>query len=146
MLLYRESVSRERPFGDGLVARAALRWGAVAGNVRTALHVGAAARIGVPGRLAWVPAEPEVERPLRLYALAAYGGDVVLRDLTINGNTFRASARAELLPVVDQYELGAGLRRHSYTLEYRYVSRGREYRAEPGRHAHGTIALTLHRF
>jgi len=51
---------------------------------------------------------------------------------------------AERRTAVDQYEIGLGARGRAFTLEYRHVSRGREYRAQPGRHAYGVFLLAIH--
>ena len=67
-------------------------------------------------------------------------------DLFVEGNTLRESSGGERRTAVGQYELGLGLRRRAFTVEYRHVARGREYRAQPGPHAYGALALTLHEF
>jgi hypothetical protein len=143
---YDDQLSRERVVGAARAGRLGMSWGAMVGNVRTALHVGADARLGLRGRLPWVPSEPEIDLPMRLYALAGYRQDVVLRDLFVEGNTLRASSGAVRRIAVGQYELGIGVRRRAYTIEYRHVSRGREYRAQPGPHAYGALAFTVHEF
>ncbi|MFN2567698.1 MAG: lipid A deacylase LpxR family protein [Gemmatimonadaceae bacterium] len=143
---YDDRLTRERAFDGARAGRLGLSWGATVGNVRTALHVGADARLGLRGMLPWVPAEPEIDRPMRLYVLTGYRQDVVLRDLFVEGNTLRASSGAERRTIVGQYELGIGVRRRAYTIEYRHVSRGREYRAQPGSHAYGVLALVLHEY
>jgi hypothetical protein len=143
---YDDRLHRERAIGGTRAAALGLSWGATAGNVRTALHVGADARLGLRGLLPWVPSEPEIDRPMRLYVLAGYRHDVVLRDLFVEGNTLRASTGAVRRTAVGQYELGIGVGRRGFTIEYRHVSRGREYRAQPGAHAYGAVAFTVHEF
>jgi hypothetical protein len=143
---YGERINRERALGVGRMARLGLAWGATAGNVRAALHAGIDGRLGLRGRLSWVPQEPEVEQPMRLYMLAGYRHDVVLRDLFVDGNTSRTSARAVRRAAVGHYELGLGMRWRGYGTEYRHVSRGEEYRAQPGRHTYGVLVTSLHQF
>jgi hypothetical protein len=67
-------------------------------------------------------------------------------DLFVDGNTSRASVGAERRSLVGQAEVGFGVRRRSYSIEYRHVARGREYRAQPGAHTYGSLALTVHGF
>lgn len=139
---YDESRGFERALGSESKANLALYWGAAAGNVLTAFHVGAAGRIGLRGDLPWSPDEPEAERPLRFYGLAGYRQDFVVRNLFVDGSTFGERAGAERRAVVGQFELGVGLRRRGYAVEYRYISRGREYRAQPEAHAYGSLSVT----
>ena len=55
---------------------------------------------------------------------------------------YAAWSYALLLHSVSELSAAAGWRAQRFALEYRYVSMGREYRAEPGRHAYGSIAVT----
>jgi lipid A 3-O-deacylase len=143
---YGERLSRERSLRGSRAGRLGLSWGATVGNVRTALHVGVDAKVGLRGQLPWVPAEPESELPMRLYVLTGYRQELVLRDLFVEGNTLGDGSGAERRTAVGQYELGIGVRRRGFTVEYRHVSRGRDYRAQPGRHAYGALAFSLHEF
>jgi lipid A 3-O-deacylase len=141
-----ERTHREYSRGSRWRGRADVHWGATAGSLRTALHAGIDGRLGLRGPEAWVPAEPEAEQSMRWYVTAGYRQDIVLRDLFVDGNTFRASARADGRIAVNQYHLGLGVRRRSFGLEYRHVSRSEEYRAQGGRHAYGVVSMSLHRF
>jgi lipid A 3-O-deacylase len=146
MLRYEEGRLRQYPLAHRLAAGLGMRWGAIVGNVRTALYIGASGRVGRTVQLPWAPAEYETWEPMQLYGIVDYQHDLVMRDLTLDGNTFRASARVQRRTMVGQYKVGFGLRRRSYTIEYRHVVRGREYRAQPKPHAYGAIAFTLHSF
>jgi hypothetical protein len=42
--------------------------------------------------------------------------------------------------------VGFGYRRRSFALEYRHVIRGREYDAQSGAHAYGSMTIALHGF
>jgi hypothetical protein len=81
---------------------------------------------------------------MRLYVRGGWRQEIVLRDLFVDGNTVDPSSSAERRTAVDQYEIGFGARHRRYTVEYRHVSRGREYRAQPGRHAYGILVFALH--
>jgi hypothetical protein len=146
VLQYDEQWVREHALGGGGLGRVALSGGAAAGNVRAALWLGVDGTLGLPGRLPWVPIEPAVQRPMRFYVVGGYRRELVLHDLFLDGNTFRASPRADRRASVGQYQLGVGMRRRALALEYRHVARGREYSAQPGPHAYGSVLLTLHHF
>lgn len=134
----------ERAVGGG-VGAIALGWGAIAGNVRTALHFDALARIGLRSNRAWSPDELEVRTPMRLYAIAGFRQELVVRDLFVDGNTFHESVHAERIPVVRDFVLGFGMRREAFAMEYRWVQRGREYEAQPRAHAWGSLAFVFYR-
>jgi lipid A 3-O-deacylase len=137
---YDERLSREQSFGGSRAGRVGLNWGSTIGNVRTALHAGTEARFGLRAPLPWVPTEPEVEKPMRFYALAGVRQEVVLNDLFIESNG------ADRQTLVRQYAVAVGFRGHDFTVEYRHVARGREYRAQPDAHAYGALVFALHGF
>ena len=139
---YGEGRRAERTLGQSAAAAVALRWGAVAGTVITALSAGADATLGLRGDRPWSPAEPEVEQPARFYARAGVRQDVVLRNVFVEGRP--GSGRAERRPFVAQADVGVGYRWRSLGVEYRHVVRGREYAAQPSAHAYGSITLTTH--
>lgn len=135
---YDERLGRERSFGGSRAGRLGLHWGTSIGNLRTMVHAGTDVRGGLRAPLPWVPTEPEVEKPMRLYALAGVRQEIVLRDVLIESNG------AERRTLVRQYTAGVGFRGRGYTIEYRHVARGREYRAQPDAHAYGSLSFTLH--
>jgi hypothetical protein len=135
---YEERLGREGSLGGSRAGRLALHWGTSIGNLRTTLHAGTDVRVGLRGPLPWVPTEPEVEKPMRLYALAGVRQEIVLRDLFIESNG------AERRTLVRQYTGGIGFRGRDFTVEYRHVARGREYRTQPDAHAYGSLVFTLH--
>ena len=86
---YGEVRRAERTMGRSAARAVALRWGAAAGTVVTALLVGGDVALGLGGSgVPWSPAEPEVERPMRVYALAGYRQDAVLHDAFIDGRAY----------------------------------------------------------
>ena len=135
---YDERLGRERSFGGSGAGRLGLHWGTSIGNLRTTLHAGTDARVGLWAPLPWVPTEPEVEKPMRFYALVDVRQEIILRDVLIESNG------AERRTLVRQYTAGVGFRGRGYTIEYRHVARGREYRAQPDAHAYGSLSFTLH--
>lgn len=99
----------------------------VLGNVRTAGAAGASVEAGGA-------AGP--------YARLGGEGEWVVRDLFLDGNSFRGNSTARKLPGVAQVEAGVGFRGRGWAGEYRVVARGREYRAQPGAHVYGSLVFT----
>jgi predicted alpha/beta-hydrolase family hydrolase len=64
--------------------------------------------------------------------VAGYQQSLVLYDAFVEGAG--GATGADRLPWVGEALVGSGWRSGRFAAEYRYVSRGREYRAQPGRH------------
>jgi lipid A 3-O-deacylase len=118
----------------------ALTAGATAGTLRRSVRVGAAVDYGLGSTGAPSADAPLVSRPGRFYLISGYEQSLVMRDVFVEGSG--AVQGAARLPWVGEVYGGAGWRFGSFALEYREVSTGRQYRAEPGRHAYGTIAVS----
>jgi hypothetical protein len=115
--------------------------GATVGTLRRAVRAGASAYFGF-GPLRERSADtPFIARPARFYVTGGYHQFLVLYDAFVEG--VGDTPGAARLPWVGEPEAAVGMRLRRFTVEYRYVSRGREYRAEPGRHAYGAIVLSL---
>jgi lipid A 3-O-deacylase len=110
------------------------------GTLRTALAVGARARLGTALSHPWL--QDEHARPWEAYLFLGGRTEAVARDLFLDGSTFRHSVSVERTPLVTQWERGAGVRFRRLGLEYRAVTRGREYRTGPAFHSFGGISLT----
>ncbi|MDP9349690.1 MAG: lipid A deacylase LpxR family protein [Gemmatimonadota bacterium] len=107
-------------------------WSISLGNVRTAAQAGASARLG--------PAP--AAGPFLLLEVAR---EWVARDLFLDGNTFKGNSSAQKLPFVSRGELGVGYAFRAWALEYRFVVRSRQYRAQPGPHGYGSLSVRLRR-
>ncbi|HEX8212780.1 MAG TPA: lipid A deacylase LpxR family protein [Longimicrobium sp.] len=115
---------------DGGAARVEPAISVELGNVRTAAAVGASGVLGrgtgpyarLGGRLEWV-----------------------VRDIFLDGSTFGSRSTARKLPFVREGEAAVGFRARKWSAEYRFVARSREYRAQPERHAYGSLVLTVAR-
>ncbi len=127
--------------GGGRVLALTPEWGAEAGNVRTAAHVGVRAAAGFRAPHPWSAAADRDSGPLAVYAVAAGRQEAVAHTLFLDGNTFADGPRVERRPFVFRYELGGGLRWRAVSLEYRAATRTREYETEPKGHTHGTFEL-----
>ena len=114
--------------------------GVTVGTMRRAVQAGAAAHYGRGAPRSALADAPLVARPGRLQLQVAYRQELVLADGFVEG--IGATAGASRVPWVNEASVRAGWRWSRLGLEYRYVSRGREYRAQPGRHAYGTLAMT----
>ena len=115
--------------------------GATLGTLRRMVRVGASTYYAFGPLRAWSADAPLVTRPGRFYVLAGYQQSLALYDAFIEG--VGATTGAERIPWVGEAYAGAGWRFRRFTAEYKYVSRGREYRTEPGRHAYGAISLSV---
>lgn len=116
-------------------------WGADAGTVHVGAHAGVEARAGWAVPHPWSAAADRGAGPASVYGIARVQQNAVARDLFLDGSTFRPSLHVDRRPLVWEYELGAGARVHAFTLEYRALTRGREYQTQPGPHTWGTFEL-----
>jgi hypothetical protein len=115
--------------------------GGTLGTLRRTMRAGVSTYYAVGPMRAWSADAPLVARPGRFYVMAGYQQSLVLHDAFVEG--IGATPGAERLPWVGEAYGGAGWRFHRFTAEYKYVSRGREYRTEPGRHAYGAVGLSI---
>jgi lipid A 3-O-deacylase len=137
------SESHSRDFTLGKRSRVSLRalGGVLAGNLRTAIHVGALLEVEAARGKTLVP-----DIATRLHAPGWYGflgvqQNAVVADALITG---AASDRgATLRPFVAEWQAGFGFRGRRLALEYRDVVRSREYDAQPHSHAYGSLTMRL---
>lgn len=134
----------EEHSGGVRVATLAPRWEAAAGNLLTGARAGVEARVGYGVPHPW--AGPSRGDPrVAVFATGAVRGDWVVRNLFLDGNTFRGGPRVDRIPLVAETEVGAGVRAGGVALAFRVVTRGREYTSEPDPHRYSTISLTYER-
>ena len=115
--------------------------GATLGTLRRAVRAGASAYYGFGAARTPISDTPLVARPGRFYLVAGYQQSLVRFNAFVEG--VGTTPGAVRLPWVGEAYAGGGWRFRDFSAEYRYVSQGREYRAEPGRHAYGAIALSV---
>jgi hypothetical protein len=115
-------------------------WGADAGTAHVGAHAGLSARAGFAVPHPW-SAGGRADRSPSVYALGRVGENVVARDLFLDGSTFRSSVRVHRRPLVWEYEAGAGARYRAIAVEYRVLTRGREYSTQEAPHTFATIEL-----
>ena len=86
------------------------------------------------------------ERDRRFGAYVSFGvrEDFVLRNLFLDGNTFRGGPRVKRVPFVWQHELAGGISVGSTSLAYQRIVRGQEFTTGRSSHPYGTISVTRH--
>jgi hypothetical protein len=116
-------------------------WGLNAGTLLTDLELGLRATVGWHPPVPWVTTLRRPRSVLGLYLLAGVRGDVVARNLFLDGTTFRASPRVARNVLVGQVEGGIGLSVGRVRLEWTVIHRGREYATQPRPHTYARLAL-----
>jgi hypothetical protein len=109
------------------------------GNVLSDIEGGVTLRAGLNPEHPW-----NVEKHHGVGAHVSFGAreDVVLHNIFLDGNTFRAGPHVERVPFVFQKELGAGISMGSISLEYQLVVRSAEFTTGRAYHPYGTLSLT----
>ena len=112
---------------------------ATLGTVRTAAGAGTRARLGVNLTHPWMrEAHPSW---FEGYAFVGVQGELVARDLFLDGGTFRRSPSVSREPLIGDWERGVVARVGHVELEYRAVTTSREYVTGPHSHTFGGITL-----
>jgi hypothetical protein len=143
MVEYRRSAILARRAGEGSGFDVAPELGFSLGNIRTHADVGARMRLGRSLSHPWHPALWRGRAPLEWWISAGGRAEYVARDMSLDGTLRRPSRHVDRTPGVLQYEIGAGFRWQGVLLEYRAVTRSREYRTGPGHHAYSTMSVAL---
>jgi hypothetical protein len=109
------------------------------GNILSDAEAGLTLRAGLNSPHPW---NLEKQNHLGVYASFGAREDIVLHNLFLDGNTFRASPRVKRIPFVWQKELAAGISMGSISLEYLLITRSQEFTTGRPYHPYGTISLT----
>ena len=120
-------------------------WGGDAGTAHVGAHAGLSARAGWAVPHPWSSEADRGAGPASVYAIGRVRENAVARDLFLDGSTFARSVRVERRPFVWEYEVGGGVRYRPFSLEYRVLTRGREYRTQDGPHTWATFELRYQR-
>jgi len=112
---------------------------AALGNLFTGARAGAEARFGYGITTPWSSAIKSRGRKLEVYGVAGAREDVIAYLLFLDRSTTRPSLTVAKEPLVFQYEFGLGARYRRFELEYRAISREREYRTGPPLDSHTLI-------
>jgi hypothetical protein len=63
--------------------------------------------------------------------------------MSLDGTWSQPARRVERIPGVRQLEFGGGVRVHAVSVEYRAVTRSREYRTGPEHHTYSSMIVSL---
>jgi lipid A 3-O-deacylase len=113
------------------------------GSIRTNAAVGGTARLGRQLSHPWHPPSWSARAPAEWWVSAGGRTEYVARDMSLDGTLVNPTRRVERIADVYQYEFGAGLRLHGIALEYRAVTRSREYRTGPVHHTYSSMIVSL---
>jgi hypothetical protein len=113
--------------------------GASVGNVLTDAEAGFQARLGSHLSSSWWTREWRTRPRFEMYALAGLRGLAVARNITLDGNTLGGDRSVDRVPWLGEYMLGLGTRIQDLVVEWRAVTRSREYRTGQPAHAYSTI-------
>jgi len=109
------------------------------GTLRTAMAGGGRLRVGTGLNHPWLTSTASPR--FGLTGFVGVRGDIVARDLFLDGSTFRRSVSVEREPVVLAWERGLSVSFRRFGVEYRAVTRSREYRTGPKAHTHGSLTM-----
>jgi hypothetical protein len=88
-------------------------------------------------------ARPSGKRPFGFHVFLALEGKAVIRDITLDGNSFRDGPRVEKIPLVGQAVAGVALRFKRFKLSYGYVFLSREFQTQRGTQTYATFNLSF---
>lgn len=109
------------------------------GNILTDLEAGLKLVAGLNAAHPWLL---ENNAGVGMHASFGVRQDLVLRNLFLDGNTFRSGPHVKRVPFVWQKELGAGISFGSISLDYQKIVRSREFTTGRRYEPYGTIAVT----
>jgi lipid A 3-O-deacylase len=113
------------------------------GNIRTNAAVGGTARFGRHLSHPWHPPSWRGRALSEWWVSAGGRAEYVARDMSLDGNLVNPARHVERIADVYQYEFGAGLRVHGIALEYRAVTRSRQYHSGPAHHTYSSMIVSL---
>lgn len=129
--------------------------GAQLGNVKINAHVGALVRLGLrlpddfgPTNFNSVGGDAldlkvgDIELPWRLYAFMGARGRAVIRNIFLDGNTFRESHRVTKYPVVGETEIGYAIQISHWIYSWRYVTLTPEFEENSEFDSYASLALS----
>lgn len=124
--------------------------GAALGNVMTYLNAGFELRTGwnIPRSFAVSLIRPAgsnwstADKGFSLYFFAAVNGRAVVRDIFLDGNTFRSSHDVNKEPLVADLSSGVTARFQRFSCSLAYTRRTREFDQQQKHHGFGSVALS----
>lgn len=108
------------------------------GNILTDIEAGLTLRGGINDVHPWMLDKPH---GIGVHASVGVRGDLVLRNIFLDGNTFRSSPRVTRIPFVRQKETAAGISFGAISLDYKMVVRGKEFSSGRKYAPYGILSL-----
>jgi len=138
-----------------------LHGGGSLGNVATYLNAGAEVRVGwnlpqdfgtsalrsggdnsAPGLGDGRYQRGSRDNNLGVHAFASMDGRWVLRDIFLDGNTFRSSHSVDKEPLVGEAAVGVAALYKGWKLSFARVHRSKEFKGQPDGHSFGSLSLS----
>lgn len=116
--------------------------GANLGTVRTSAFGGVTMQVGWNVAHPWGTSSGQ-RASFSIYATGAVGGELVARDLFLDGNTFSESVSVDHRVAIGRYRLGVAVRLWSLLLSYYATTRGRIYADEPNGHTYSSLRAEI---
>lgn len=134
--------------------------GVAAGTVFTGVNLGGQGRFGWnlpndfgtylirPGSDSSAPlddSDPRLNQPMRrpgIHFFCGVDGKAVLRNIFLDGNTFRESHSVDKKYLVADFIAGVGVIVHRFKITFSYVYRTKEFKSQGGEQQFGAIALS----
>ena len=131
-----------RTASGNVVADFAPHVAASLGNILTEGETGFQSRVGLHLSNPWWTSGWRTRRPFELYLHGGARGQVVARNITLDGNTLGADRSVDRVPLVGEYSIGIGGRFRGLVAEWRAITRSREYGTGPAGHAFSTLFMS----
>lgn len=77
-----------------------------------------------------------------IYLFVGGGGELIARDITLDGNTFRSGPSVKREPFVSSGVVGLALRAGDFLGSFSYLRRGREFAGQVEGESYGSLSLT----
>jgi hypothetical protein len=127
---------------SGVALTPAAVWALTAGTLRTSGMLGLRAAFGAHAPPPWEStAHRELGAGTAVYLIAGVQGEVVARDMFLDGTLFRESPSVSRRWIVGQVEGGVGLTLGRVRLEWAVIHRAREYSTQPAPHTFARILM-----
>lgn len=140
--------------GNGVAAEIIPIGTAMLGNYLTKVHAEAQLRIGINlpddfgettirglGALP-LPENGTAAGETGMYVFTGAGGDLVVRDITLDGNSFRSGPSVDKEPFVSSALVGLAYRSGRFLASFSYILCGREFGGQGDGEKYGSISLT----
>nr|BFD59588.1 lipid A deacylase LpxR family protein [Bdellovibrio sp. CKG001] len=132
--------------------------GASLGNVLIAGHVGVIGRLGInlpndfgptrpsasDGDMIKDPRESKAQLPWRVYGFAAARGNIVGRDIFLDGNTFGGSHSVTRKTLTATTEFGYGVQYYNLSFIWRFVTTSPEFEERENFHSFASLTLSYY--